>query len=155
MGGHAEDPQSRFIRAAWTRFLIVFVGVGVVLLVVFGSILPWPIDAAVEQFMLPQYEVEFGFRGGRLPVGEGDTTYHVYALVTVVPGGTLATAGAKSGDVPIGYHGGIAAFYGALRSAESGEEGRFDVVAHDDWRNWERHRTIVLSPLGQKDVSTE
>ena len=155
MGSLTEDPQSRFIGAAWTRFLIVFLGVGVVVLVIFGSILPWPLDAAVEQFMLPQYEGEFGFQGGRLPVGEGDTTHHVYALVSVVPGGALATAGAKSGDVPIGYHGGIAAFYGALRSAESGQEGSFDVVAHEDWRNWDRRRTIVLGPLGQKDGTTE
>jgi hypothetical protein len=64
----------------------------------------------------------------------------------VVPRGKLALAGAKSGDIPVEYHGGIWAFYGALQKASSGREAHFDVLAHSDWPDWDKRRKIVLLP---------
>jgi hypothetical protein len=141
----AEDSRSEGIRAAWRRYVVLLAGVGLVLLVATIAVWPYPYALAVEQFMLPQYEATFGFRGGRLPIGD----YTGYALVAVVPGGGLALAGAKSNDMPFEHDGGIWAFYGALQDASSGREGRFHVLAHSDYPDWGKRREIVVTALDE------
>jgi hypothetical protein len=103
----------------------------------------------VERFILPEYEVSFGFRGGRLPVGIGDSSDTLYALLEVSPDGRLAHAGARPGDIPIEYHGGLWAFYGALEEARAGREGHFDVVSHSDWPDWHKRRKLKIGPVGE------
>jgi hypothetical protein len=134
------------IRAAWTRYVVLLAGVGLVLLVVTIAIWPWPYAFVVERFILPEYESTFGFRGGRLSVGTGDEAFTIYALMVVVPDGKLARAGARAGDIPIEYHGGLWAFYGALEEARAGREGHFDVLAQSDWPDWDKRRKLVLPP---------
>jgi hypothetical protein len=145
----ATDPRSKAIRAAWGRYLVVLAGVGLVVLVVIIAIWPWPYAFVVERFILPEYEVSFGFRGGRLPVSMGDSSYTLYALLEVSPDGKLAHAGARSGDIPIGYHGGLWAFYGALEEARAGREGHFDVVSHSDWPDRDKRRKLTIGPEGE------
>src|SRR5262245_15194126 len=140
----AKNPRSEELWAAWRRYAVVLSGVGLVFLIATIAVWPWPYAWAVEQFMLPQYEATFGFQGGRLPVGDGQQT--IYALVAVVPGGKLALAGAKPGDIPVHRHGGIWAFYGALLEASKGREGHFDVLAPSEWSKWDKRRTVVLTP---------
>jgi membrane-associated protease RseP (regulator of RpoE activity) len=141
-----KDPQSQEIQAAWKRYVVLLAGAGLVFLIATVVVWPWPYALAVEQFMLPQYEAAFGFRGGRLPLSTGDSRQTIYGFVAVVPGGRLALAGAKSGDIPVEYHGGIWAFYGALLKASSGSEAAFDVLAHSEWPDWDKRRKIVLTP---------
>jgi hypothetical protein len=144
--GVIKDPRSKAIRAAWARYVVLLAGVGLVVLVVTIVIWPWSYALMVERFVLPQYETTFGFRGGRLPVSMGGTNYTIYALVAVSPDGKLARAGARPGDIPVEYHAGLLAFYGALEEATAGREGRFDVLAHSDWPDWGMRRKLVIPP---------
>ena len=61
-----KDPRSQAIQEAWKRYVVLLAGVGLVFLIATVVVWPWPYALAVEQFMLPQYEAAFGFRGGRL-----------------------------------------------------------------------------------------
>ena len=146
MSSVANDPRSAAIRAAWGRYIVLLAGVGLVVLVITIAIWPWPYAFVVERFIMPEYETRFGFRGGRLPVRTGETTHTIYALVAVSPDGKLARAGAKPGDIPVEYHGGLWAFYGALEGATAGREGHFDVIAHSDWPDWSNRRKLVIPP---------
>jgi len=141
-----DNHLSVAIRAAWTRYLVLLAGVGLVLLVVTIAIWPWPYAFVVERFILPEYESAFGFRGGRLPIGTGKESFTIYALVAVTPDGRLGRAGARAGDIPVEYHGGLWAFYGALEQARDGHEGHFDVLAHSDWGDWDKRRRVVVPP---------
>jgi hypothetical protein len=143
-----KDPRSEAIRAAWTRFLILVTGLASLVLVVAIVLWPWPYDYFVEHFVLPQYEAEFGFRGGRVAVKDSDGDFTVYGFVAVTPDGPLGRAGAKAGDIPVEYHGGMRAFYGALQRARLGEEDRFDVLAREEWPERSKRREIILGPLG-------
>ena len=144
-----RDPRSEAIQAAWSRYVVLLAGLGLIFVVVTIVFWPWPYALVVEHFILPEYETTFGFRGGRLRVSVGHTSDSIYALVAVVPDGKLARAGARSGDIPVAHHGGLWAFYGALQEASAGREGDFDVVAHSDWPDWGRHRKIAVAPADQ------
>jgi len=149
LAGQAEDPTFATIRRAWTRYAVLLAGLGVLFMLVGIAIWPWPYAVVVEHLVLPQYETQFGFRGGRLPIGGGDAAFVPYALVKVVPGGRLAKAGARSGDIPVDYHGGLWAFHAALQDSTNGREGRFDVLAISDWPERSKLRNIILPPAGQ------
>lgn len=144
-----KDRRSEAIRAAWGRYVVLLAGVALVVLVVTIAVWPWLDGFVVEHLILPEYETSFGFRGGRLPVSMGDSTYTIYALVAVVPNGKLARAGAKSGDIPVEHHGGLGAFSGALLEASAGRDGHFDVLAHSDWPDWGKRRKLVVAAEGK------
>ncbi|MGE3425050.1 MAG: hypothetical protein AB7N24_23625 [Dehalococcoidia bacterium] len=146
--GQAEDPTFATIRRAWTRYAVLLAGLGVLFLLVAIALWPWPHAVVVEYLVLPQYETQFGFRGGRLPIGGGDAAFSPYALVSVVPGGRLALAGARSGDIPLDYHGAFWAFHAALQDASNGREGRFTVLAISDWPERSKLRNVILTPAG-------
>lgn len=134
------------IRAAWARYIVLLAGIALIVPIALFSIWPWPYAYVVEQFILPQYEEVFGFKGGPLSVGDGGPT--IYGIVQVTPGGRLATAGVRPGDIPVEYHGGLWAFYGALRAAEAGRTGEFMVISESDWDNaWRARRPIALEGL--------
>ena len=146
MATRAKDPRAETIRAAWFRYVILLAGLGLVFLV--GTLVawPWPYGLAVEGLILPQYETRLGFHGGRVPVTTGGVSYTIYALVTVEPGGIMARAGVRAGDIPVEYHGGLWAFYSAVQDRESGKQGHFDVLAQADWSDWSKRQRIVLVP---------
>ena len=134
------------IRAAWLRFTIVALGIGLVVLVLVVTTWPWVFDATVERFVLPEYEAALGFRGGQVNVAVGNDTAAVYALVEVAPDGPMGLAGARSGDIPIARHGGTVAFYHAVQLAKGGERAEFSVLSKQDWPDWTKRRRIVLAP---------
>ncbi len=145
MDRRTSDRLPEVVRGAWRVFAITLAGCALVGLII--AVQWWPAieDFAVEQFFLPQYEARLGFRGGRVWLTVGGSSYSVYALVSVEPDGVLARAGAKAGDIPTSRSGGVWSFYRAAQRVISGGEGRFDVVSQSEW-SWEKRRTIVLMP---------
>ena len=99
----------------------------------------------VEHILLPRFEADFGFRGGRVSVDHPEAPYPRYAIIGVTPGGRLEQAGVRSGDVPVDYHQGLVVFYVALRDVSEGKSGEFMVVSKDE-PPWDKRRTIKLSP---------
>jgi hypothetical protein len=142
----ARDTPLQEIRAAWFRYLVLLVGVGLAVVSAVWVMWPRPYYFALERFILPQYEGRLGFQGGRVPVTWGQGSFTVYGFVAVQTGGVLAGAGVKPGDIPVEYHGGVGAFYSALQDFDSGESGQFDVLAQSDWQDWSKRRRIVLVP---------
>lgn len=134
------------VQAAWRRYLILLAGLTLTFLLSIVVIWPWPYVFAIERFMLPQYESGFGFRGGRVSADMGDAKLSIYALVEVEPGGPMASAGVRSGDIPVAQHGGLGVLYVALQNSAAGDEGRFEVLALSDWPDWSKRRRIVLPP---------
>jgi hypothetical protein len=99
--------------------ILVLVSVTVILIAVW-----WPAIAREyqESVVLPGYESEFGFKGGRVTVQTtSGSTYQVYAIVSVIPQGRMDRAGFKPGDVPLGHHGGTNDLCLALYRARRGE----------------------------------
>ena len=82
------------IRAAWSRYLVLLAGLGLVVLVAVVCIWPWPYYAAVERYVFPTYEAEFGFRWGTVACRERS----VGGIIHVTPGGRMAQAGVRAGD---------------------------------------------------------
>jgi hypothetical protein len=142
----STDAALRAIRAAWLRYLVVLVGVGLVVVSALWVMWPRPYYFAVERFMLPQYETRLGFQGGRVPVTWGEGTFTVYGFVAVHAGGVMARAGVRPGDIPVEYHSGLADFYSAVQDFDSGDPGQFEVLAKSDWQDWSKRRRIVLVP---------
>jgi membrane-associated protease RseP (regulator of RpoE activity) len=133
------------IRSAWARAVIVFAGLSIAVVAVLVAIWPMPYDWATENVVLPRYEATFGFRGGRVRTSS-DSDSTIYAIVEVVPGGPLALAGVKPGDIPVEYHGGVMAFLGALQQASGGHEGHFEVTSNlESWFRTHEGRRIVLA----------
>jgi hypothetical protein len=137
------------IKSACVRYVVVLAGVSLVFLILTIVLWPWPYTFAVEHFVLPEYEVAFGFRGGRVPVKIDDANYTIYALMTVDPAGRLGRSGAISGDIPVEYHGGLWASYAALQDASAGKAAEFSVINQADWPDWGKRRRIVALPTGQ------
>jgi len=133
------------IRAAWRRYVAVFAGLGLLVVTILLTVWPWPHTWVIENVLLPQYEASFGFRGGMIPVAD-DSEITGYAIVHVVPGGRLARAGVRDGDIPYGGHhgGGSTQFWGAMKDASAGEGGDFQVMAGP--HQWEQVRRIELHP---------
>jgi hypothetical protein len=124
----ASAPVSRAVPLAMRRSLAML-GIGELVFAAFTIavvILCWPIDT--ERVLLPKYEAEFGFRGGRFVVpGAGSGRY--YGLVSVDANGPLGRAGFHVGDVPMAPHGGgTNEFEWALRHARCGEAKELTVL---------------------------
>lgn len=130
------------IRAGWGQYVVVLAVLATIFVVATIVLWPLPYAFAVEHFVLPEYHAAFGFRGGSVPVA-GATSY---AIVEVTPGGALHRAGVRSGDMPVEYHGGLWAFYGALQAAAAGQPAEFMVIAKGDWGQWDKRRRIALPP---------
>ena len=113
------------------------------ILVLLGTILFllavwWPAIAQeyVEDVVLPGYETNFGFKGGRLTIQTSPGgTERLYGIVSVVPQGRLDRAGVKAGDVPLGYHGGANELCLALYKARRGEVASMQFRRASDWPN--------------------
>jgi hypothetical protein len=140
----ASPPASRAVPLAMRRGLTLL-GIGELVFGVFTiaiMIAFWPIDT--ERVLLPKYEAEFGFKGGRFMVpGTGSGTS--YGLVSVDPNGPLGRAGFLVGDVPIAHHGGIGEFEWALRRSRCGEAKELTImrVPLDAAGHARNHRLIV------------
>jgi hypothetical protein len=132
------------IHKAWIQYSVVVALLGAVVLSVAIVVSPLLNAWLVEYVLLPSYETEFGFRGGRNSASDTSDSYAGYAIIEVTPGGILDTAGARNGDIPVDHHSGLIVFYTALYHARNGESGTFVVVSSDK-RTWDKRRTIRVS----------
>jgi hypothetical protein len=138
MRREAKDRSSEMVRASLVRYIVVVCGLALVILILVTAMWPWPYYAAVERYLLPEYEGKFGFRWGRVEIRVGDASQTVGVLVAVSPGGRMAKAGARAGDIPVAY-----------QSAAAGEAAEFEVVASSEWPDWSKRRRITLLPTGE------
>jgi hypothetical protein len=109
----------------------------------------WPVMSReyLEEVVLPGYEAEFGFKGGRVTVQEpGGRRYQIYAIVEVEPSGRLSRAGFRSGDAPIGHHGGSDQLWWVLCRARKGDSGTVQVRQASDWSTWGPIRELTVTP---------
>lgn len=136
-----KPPQAEPMQNVWRRYAIVSAGLFACCLILLFLSWPEPYLEFVESTFLPRYERVFGFRGGRLATSKDSS---IYAIVEVVPGGRLAGAGARSGDI----HGstGVGTFYDALKLASAGKEGEFWVISDRDDYEGKGARRIALKP---------
>jgi hypothetical protein len=132
-----------------TQFLaiVAFLGfLGVAGLFVFS---PQVYNLTCSHFEMPEYEKQFGFRLGRIRVlSERGTPYDITAIAEVQPGGVLARAGVRPGDVPKVHHG-IAEMCDALGAASQGSTGRLRLWRGDairEGRYEEREVLVRLRP---------
>lgn len=132
-----------------TRLLVIFAMLMFVLPLVVGIVfLPVLSNAWCQQFELPKYEREFGFRMARFEVpSKGGGTHSVDAIGFLERGGVFATAGLRVGDAPRIYHG-FADFCGDLARASDGLESTLDVMNIYDAARGNRGRRLVTLPMG-------
>jgi hypothetical protein len=135
--------QQESARAAWSRYAIVSSALALFVVILLIPLSPGLYEEAVQRFLLPDYESEFGFHGGWVRPAESE--YSVFGIASVAPGGRLDRAGVKSGDIPV-Y--GPTALYEALKDSTQGRRGRFMVVSRvDDWfKDRQKAREITLDP---------
>ena len=128
------------------RYAAVSAGLALLVATFLLGIWPLPYEWTVEKVYLPSYEEEFGFHGGRIRSAGSESS--AYGITYVVPGGRLARAGVKAGDIPVEHHGGMMSFYYALKLAAGGEEAWFKVVSNprDFYSDREPARKIRLAP---------
>src|SRR5215472_2285654 len=62
------------------------------------------------EYYIPRVQDRFGFRAARTVVR--GLPYEPLTLVYIAPGGPLARAGFRVGDIPVDHHGGETAFCG-------------------------------------------
>ena len=135
-------PEREPVRRVWIRYAAVLAGLVTTLLILLFLAWPEPYLEYVESTFLPKYEQAFGFRGGRVATSKDSS---IYAIIEVVPGGRLARAGVRSGDIPY-FEGstGIARFYDAITLASAGKEGTFSVISDRDDYEGKGARRIIL-----------
>jgi hypothetical protein len=106
-----------------------------------------------EEYVLevkaPPLRQRFGFSMDRVRIGSPPDAYEVSAISTVTPGGLLARAGFRPGDVPTGYvDAGRAAFYQELQAVLDGDIVTFRLTTVESLQtgNGEQRR-VTLGPL--------
>ncbi len=140
-------PQRESLQKTWIRYAAVSGGLIACCLILLFLSWPEPYFEYVESTLLPRYEKAFGFRGGRLATSKDSS---IYALVVIEPGGKLADAGARSGDIPyLNGSTGVGPFYDALKSASAGKEGEFWVISDRNDYEGKGARRIVLKSEAQ------
>jgi hypothetical protein len=129
------------VRSGLGSFAVLLGGLGalsIVLPLVFWS----EIDAfTVERLILPKFEEAYGFRGGRVAVGQSDNQRTPFGFLAVTPGGRFDRTGVRPGDItdPV-------ALRRALSDSERNLEGSFTVVSAQDWPSRKTERRISLPP---------
>jgi len=115
-----------------TLLLTILIVVPSVGFMIWTEVYPaWWLHRCVDSY-IPSVQDRLGFKLGLLSLPDsGDKRF---GLAEVIPKGPMATAGFRSGDIPVAYHGGMNDFCGALEST-SDPEGytRVDVVNVADW----------------------
>lgn len=96
---------------------------------------PAVIELELLENFIPEAETRFGFTAGTEVVKSRDGgTYSVFAIVEIEPGGALAHAGFRPGDIPVAHHGGFMEFCWALERAGRGFPETVGVVNGADWK---------------------
>jgi hypothetical protein len=139
------------LQLGWGHWLLITLSLCLIVLLCFwGFVHPSYFLHDCEHHYLPSVEERLGFKGGRLRLpGRDDAPY---ALLEVDPAGPLGRAGFRSGDVPVFQHGGLAAFCGAIRSAEDGYDAEVQVISGHDADNSQR-RSVTIPPMPEWTAS--
>ena len=112
--------------------------VGLVTLIVLPVLMgltfqPQLYDAYLDHFVRPGLEREFGFTAGTVRIPGGEDGTDAFGIVAVAPGGVLARAGVRPGDVPVGYrHGFATGFYLDLLAARRGTPVEVSLLSSAD-----------------------
>src|SRR5687767_10879231 len=97
----------------------------------------------------PGLQREFGFTAGDVQiVTEAGEQLDVFGITSLVPGGSLARAGFRSGDIPTGYkHGFANGFYQDLIRVQRGEPAVIKVMAAKDFsKGPQAWREVTVEP---------
>ena len=97
----------------------------------------------------PPLRQRFGFSVDRVRIGSPPDAYEVHAISRLTPGGVLARAGFRFGDVPTGYlDAGRAAFYQELQAVLDGHVVTFRLTTVKSLQAGEgEQRSVTLGPL--------
>jgi hypothetical protein len=140
------------------KIQLVYAGLFVLVII---PLLVWLVigDYLYSEYVLevkaPRLRERFGFSMERVRIGSAPDTYEVNAISSVTPGGVLARAGFRSGDVPTGYvEGGRAAFYQELQAVLDGYDVTFrltTVPALEGGTGEARRITVSAAALASRD----
>jgi hypothetical protein len=145
----SQHQESYWARTAQAFFLrapgVVACGIGLILTVTLWA---YTSPAVWLQFcradVLPVAERTLGFRFGDVRVpGEPGLQR---GFLHVEPGGLLASAGVRTGDIPVDHHGGEASFCGALRFAADGDPFPIYVIHVTEWAEGRARRREIVVP---------
>jgi len=105
----------------------------------------------VLEVKAPRLRQHFGFSMDRVRIGSTPDAYEVSAISTVTPGGVMAQAGFRPGDVPTGYvDAGRAAFYQELQAVLDGSVVTFRLTTVQSLQaGGGEQRRITLGPLAR------
>jgi len=138
------------LKLSRSQQLYVFITVLVVLPLVVGFAYQQELYALYLIHLCgPELQREFGFTAGDVKVmNEGGEPREEFGITAVVPGGLLARAGFKAGDIPTGYkHGFANGFYQDLVWVRKGQPMVITVVASEDYlKGSAAWREISLQP---------
>ena len=118
------------------------------LCVVWIMFMPQWEELYVREVVVPQLELQYGFRVGPLTFSRDGTSWDSDGIVRVTRDGELDRLGVRTGDVPFEFHGGGWTYFAhALAAYERNQPAEFDVVNAADWnagRDRQAFRTIQL-----------
>jgi hypothetical protein len=117
------------------------------------AIVFWPVLDGhwCRQFQIPSYEKRFGFRLGTFELADAQgRAYPVTGFLAVQPGGLLARAGVRPGDLPRMHHG-ISSLCSALGLAQEGYSATLTVVNVSDVRAGKREPREIMVPSGAQE----
>jgi hypothetical protein len=136
------------MRLSWHHFAVT-VAVMTSLVAIFGIVLAPDLADRYARHAVKQFEREFGFETGAIPVADPTGTYTAWGITAVTPGGRLESLGIRAGDVPFTHHGYAATWlYGALHEASQGKSADIDVYnAHDVAIGANALRRVVLTGI--------
>ncbi len=103
----------------------------------------------VLEVRAPRLRQRFGFSMDRVRIGSSPDAYEVSAISPLTPGGVLARAGFRPGDVPTGYvDAGRAAFYQELQAVVDGAVVTFRLTTVQSLQaGGGEQRRVTLGPL--------
>ena len=115
------------MRLSWQHFAVI-VAVVTSLAAIFGIVLAPDLADRYARHAVKQFERDFGFETGIIPVADPTGTYTAWGITAVAPGGRFEGLGIRAGDVPFTHHGYTATWlFGALREASQGKPAEIEV----------------------------
>jgi len=136
------------MRLSWHHFAVI-VAVMTSLVAIFGILLAPDLADRYARHAVKQFEREFGFETGIIPVADPTGTYTAWGITAVAPGGRFEGLGIRAGDVPFAYHGYAATWlHGALREASQGKSAEIEVYnAREAAAGRAARRRIVITAI--------
>ena len=136
------------MRPSWHHFAVI-VAVAIALAAIVGIVLAPDLADRYSRHAVRQFEREFGFETGIIPVAGPTGPYTAWGITAVAPGGRFEGLGFRAGDVPLDHHGYAATWlYGAVREASHGKSAEIEVYnARDVAAGATARRRIVITAI--------